>query len=149
MSFPRTDFQYYEHLLNTFSELSSLKKLEFFKSLKETFHYTHWIINKFADLFTTEFCIDDEFTRRVPELLIDMNTGEILGSETISNPFILLNRYEYGMVLINMHKDLLSSGIVAASIYLKMAAKIKGVDDEFALRISLLVRKWAATLKQG
>ncbi len=103
----------------------------------------HWINNTIADCMTKEFCTDPEYTRTVPGLLINLKTGLVRGSETISNPFLLLTRYEYALTLINRHPELYRDGLLAASNYLKLAAHIKGFDDELAQKFAIVSKNWA------
>lgn len=123
--------------------MTSKDKLKVFEGTMKLFHDCNWINNFIADLITKEFCVEAEYTRSVPELLIDFKTGLIRGHETISNPFILLIRYEYALALINCHPELYRDGLLAGSNYLKLAAKIKGVDDELAQSFAVIIKKWS------
>lgn len=125
-----------------------MEKFKIFKDCKKRFHECHWINNNMADLMVKEFCTEAEYTRFMPELLVDFKTGLINGSETISNPFTLITRYEYALALINRHPELYADGLLVASNYLKLAARVKGVDDELAQSFAILSKKWSNLLNQ-
>lgn len=77
---------------------------------------------------------------------MDFKTGLVKGYRTLSNPFVVLARYEYILALINRHPELYSSGLLIASNYLKLAVRFKGIDDELAQSIAALSKKWADLL---
>lgn len=95
-----------------------------------------------------EFCTEPEYTRIMPGLLVDFKTGLVRGSATVSNPFILLLRYEYALALINRHAELYAGGLLVASNYLKLAARVKGVEDELAQNFAIVSKKWSDLLNQ-
>lgn len=133
----------FDSLLHKFSQMNSIEKMNKFENCLRCFHECHWINNKLADLMAHEFCNEPEYTKRLPSLLVNFETGLIRGSETISNPFVLLIRYEYALALIHRHPELYSQGLFIASNYLKLAARIKGVDDELAQHFAIISRKWS------
>lgn len=135
-----------EKVFNEFEKASALDKFKIFKTSLKKLHYCHWINNKMADMMTKEFCTEAEYTRWLPELLVDFKTGLIRGSETISNPFNLITRYEYALALINRHPELYAGGLLVASNYFKLAARVKGVDDELAQNFAILSKKWSELL---
>lgn len=130
-------------LLGEISQMNPMEKMSKFENLLRRFHECHWINNKVADMMAHEFCNEPEYTKRLPALLVNFKTGLIRGSESISNPFVLLIRYEYALALIHRHPEFYSKGLVIASNYLKLAARIKGVDDELAQQFAILSRKWS------
>ena len=111
-------------------------------------HECHWLNNKIADLMIKEFCNASEYTQTIPGLLIDLKTGIVRGSETISNPFILVARYEYSLALINRHPELYTFGLLVASNYLKLSVRIKGIEDELAQKLAVVSRRWADSLRK-
>lgn len=135
-------------ILTGFNDASVMGKFKIFKETQEILHECHWINNKLADLMVKEFCTEPEYTRGILGLLIDFKTGLIRGSATVSNPFIVLLRYEYGLALINRHPELYAGGLLVASNYLKLAARIKGVDDELAQDFAIISKKWSNFLNQ-
>ena len=100
-----------------------------------------------ADMMISEFCCDPEYTKELPSLLVNFRTGLIRGSETISNPFVLLVRYEYTLALIHHHPEFYSNGLLIVSNYLKIASRIKGVDDQLAQKFAIISQKWLEYLK--
>lgn len=125
-----------------------MDKFRLLKYSLKKLHECHWIINKMADSMIKEFCTEAEYTRWLPELLVDFKTGLIRGSETVSNPFTILVRYEYTLALINRNPDLYVGGLLIATNYLKLAARVKGVDDELAQKFALLSKKWSELLNK-
>lgn len=101
-----------------------------------------------ADIMVKEFCTESDYTRWLPELLVDFKSGLIRGYETVSNPFTLIIRYEYTLALINRHPELYVGGLLVASNYLRLAARVKGVDDELAQSFAILSKKWSELLNQ-
>lgn len=137
-----------EDYLNGFDEKEPTEKLQILKDSIKRFHECHWIVNKIADMITKEFCTDPEYTRNIPGLIVDFKTGLIRGSETISNPFVLVNRYEYALALINRHPELYRDGLLIASNYLKLAARIKGIDDDLAQKFAIISKNWSDYLNR-
>ena len=129
--------------------MNPIEKMTRFKDYQGRFHCCHWINNKLADMLTHEFCSEFEYTKALPPLLIDFKSGLIRGHETISNPFIHLIRYEYALALIHRHPEYYPDGVLIASNYLKLAVKIKGVDDELAQKFALISQKWSEYLKNN
>ena len=125
-----------------------MEKFKLFKDSLKNLHECHWIKNKMADLMVKEFCTQPDYTRWLPELLVDFKTGLIRGSETISNPFTLITRYEYTLALINRHPELYVGGLLIASNYLKLAARVKGIDDDLAQNFAIISKKWSELLNQ-
>ena len=134
-------------ILSEFSQMGPIEKMKCFKDCQTRFHACHWINNKMADMLTQEFCAEPEYTKEVPSLLVDFKTGLIKGHETVTNPFVLLVRYEYALALIHRHPELYASGLLIASNYLKLASRIKGVDDELAQKFAVVSQKWSEYLK--
>lgn len=125
-----------------------MEKFKIFKDSKKKLHMCHWINNQMTDLIVKEFCTQPDYTRWLPELLVDFDTGLIRGSETISNPFTLITRYEYTLALINRHPELYAEGLLIASNYLKLAVRVKGIDDDLAQNFAILSKKWSELLSQ-
>lgn len=121
--------------------------MNLFEKTQSELHECHWINNKLADLITLEYCLEPEYTERIPSLLINFKTGLVKGIQTISNPFIILLRYEYALALINRHPELYFDGLLIASNYLKLAVKLKGVDDEIAQKFAVISQKWSEHVK--
>lgn len=102
----------------------------------------HWFNNSLADLMTHEFCLDDNFVYCMPRLLINFDDGSVRGQCTISNPFKILNRYEYSLALIDRCNDNYTEGVKVVERYLQMAILIKGTDDELVQKFTVLSKKW-------
>ena len=137
-----------EKICHDFENASAMAKFKIFESSRRKLNDCHWVNNRMADLIVKEFCVEVEYTRGLSELLVDFKTGLVRGSDTISNPFILITRYEYALALINRHPEMYVEGLLVASNYLKLAAYVKGVDDEIAQNFAILSKKWSGILKQ-